>query len=289
MTLVVGRICQGSLRIESDSKITDPNIASNKNNVFSGLLKSVVLSPDLSISYAGGVETAQKAIEIIYSLKSFNITIVKAELLRIHRDSEMETDFLIASIENQPLLYKISNGKIDVSNTTQWIGDIDGFDYYQRQYLPNLKSFEQKHIFSVHEKAFTSVIENENISSIGGFHVTVFRSANGLRYLSKMTLTMGRSTTVTTKKGKDINPIPWGNAETGSYSSNYLVSENPFKPAIGIHFPMGNFGTLYYPRLTRKVLLFKNVNPFEFVEKIKTEYNLKLHGMVKNGDLMTRI
>ena len=199
----------------------------------------------------------------------------------------METDFLIASIENQPLLYKISNGKVDVSNATQWIGDIDGFDFFQRQYLPNLKNFEQRHIFSVHEKAFTAVIENEKISSIGGFHVTVFRSEHGLRYLSTMTLNMGRSTTVVAKKG--INPIPWGSAETGAYSSSYLVSENPFKPAIGMHFPMGNFGTLYYPRLTRKVLLFKNVNPFEFVEKIKNEYNLKLSGMIKNGDLMTRV
>src|SRR5680860_814462 len=135
MTLVVGRICQESLRIESDSRITDPNIASNNNNIFSGLLKSIVLNPSLSISYAGGVETAQKAIEIIYSLPILNITIVKAELLRIHRNSDMETDFLIASIENQPLLYKISEGKVDVSNSFQWIGDLEGFDYYQRQYL----------------------------------------------------------------------------------------------------------------------------------------------------------
>lgn len=287
MTLIVGRICQGSLRVDSDSRITDPNVASNKNNIFSGLLKSIVLSPDLSISYAGGVDTAQKAIETIYSLKAFNIAIVKAELLRIHRNSDMETDFLIASIENRPLLYKISDGKVDVSNTTQWIGDLDGFDYYQRQFLPNLKSFEQKHISSVHEKAFTSVIENEKISSIGGFHVTVFRSEHGLRYLGKMTLNMGRSTTVTAKQG--INHIPWGSAETGAYSCSYLISENPFKPAIGIHFAMGNFGTLYYPRLTRKVLLFKNVNPFEFVEKIKNEYNVVLSGMIKNGGLMMRI
>ena len=287
MTLVVGRITQGGIRVDSDSRITDPNIASNRNNIFSGLLKTIILNPNISVSYAGAVDTAQKAIEQLYQLEKFEINEIKKILLKINSESDCETDFLIASLENQPLLYKISDNKIDVSNTFQWIGDIEGFNLFQKEFFPNLKSQDPKHISSVHSSAFDKVIENDKVKSVGGFHITVHRTNFGLEYLFKMTLKMGRSETMRLKQGSNI--IPWGNAGTGTFSSSYLKSDNPFRPAIGIHFPIGNFGTLYFPLLSRKIIIYKDVNGFEFAEKVKSDYEIKLIGIIKNGDYMTRI
>lgn len=287
MTLVVGKIAQGGIRIDSDSKITDPTIASNRNNIFSGLLKTIILNPNLTISYAGGVETAQKAIERIYELKRFEINTIKKELLKINIESDYETDFLIGSLENQPLLYKIANGKIEITNTTFWIGDKDGFNLFQKEFHSNLKNSEPGHIFSVHSTAFEKVIKSDKIESIGGFHITVHRTKLGFEYMFKMELNMGQPTTMTVKNGSTI--IPWGNATTGSFSSSYLKSDNPLNPAIGIHFPMGNFGTLYYPKKSREIVLIKNVNAFEFVDKIKSDFKIKLTGVIKNGEMITRI
>lgn len=288
MTLVVGRITQGGIRVDSDSRITDPNIVSNKNSIFSGLLKTIILNPSISVSYAGGVETAQKAIETLYNLKNFEINTIKSLLLKINIESGNETDFLIASLENQPLLYKISNGKIEPSNSFHWIGDIDAFNLFQREFLPNLKSIDAKHISSIHSDAFDKVIENDKIESVGGFHITVHRTKFGLEYLFKMQIMSGQPTSVTLTNN-EAKPIPFGNAQTGAFSFSYLKSDNPYLPAIGIHFPMGNFGTLYYPKITREIIFYKNVNGFEFAEKVKNEHNIKLSGMVKNGDLMTMI
>lgn len=145
MTLVVGRITQGGIRVDSDSKITDTNIASNRNSVFSGLLKTIIINPSISVSYAGGVDTAQKAIEELYKLEKFEIGKVKGLLLEIHSENDCDTDFLIASLENQPLLYKISENKIDVSNSVQWIGDIKGYNLFQKEFLSNFKSQDPKH------------------------------------------------------------------------------------------------------------------------------------------------
>jgi hypothetical protein len=287
MTLVVGRITQESIRVDSDSKITDANIAPNRNYIFSGLLKTIILNPLISVSYAGGVETAQTAIEQLYQLEKNDINTVKNLLLDIHIRSNCETDFLIASLENQPLLYKISKKELDVSNTFQWIGDIEGFNLFQKEFFTNLKSQEPKHVFSTHSNAFNKVIESANVESVGGFHITVHRSEYGLEYLFKMNLVMGQPQTQTLKKG--YNHIPWGNAETGTFSSSYLKSENPMKPAIGIHFPIGNFGTLYYPKKSRNIIFYEKVNGFEFAEKVKNDFGIKLSGMIKNGDLMTRI
>ncbi len=288
MTLVVGRITQGGIRVDSDSRITDPNIVLNRNSIFSGLLKTIILNPSISVSYAGGVQTAQTAIEELYQLDSLDIGRGKNLLLKIHLESDNETDFLIASLEYQPLLYKISQGKIEPSNSSHWIGDIDGFNVFQREYFPNLKGTDPEHISSVHSAAFDKVIENSKVESVGGFHIIVHRTKNGLEYFSKMQIISGRPTSVTVR-ANEFTPVPFGNAQSGAFSYSYLKSNNPFHPALGIHFPMGNFGTLFYPKISREILVFKNLDPFEFVKKVKNEYKIKLSGMVKNGDLMTMI
>lgn len=287
MTLIVARISQNVIRIDSDSKITDPSVASNRSNIFSSLLKTIILNPRISVSYAGGVETAQKAIEKLYELNDFDINSIKAELLKINIDSQHETDFLIASLENQPLLYKISKGQINVSNQSQWIGDIDGFNLFQKNFIPNIKSTDAQHILSVQNDAFEEVISSGSIGSIGGFHITVHSTVNGLEYKFKMSMSLG-STNVQLKNN-EVFHLLGGNVENGSFATSYLISENPFNPAIAIHFPFGNFGTLYYPKLTREVILIKNANPLEFVDIILKKYSIKLTGMLKNEDYVTYI
>lgn len=288
MTLVVGRIVQNSLRIDSDSKITDPNVVSNRNSIFSGLLKTIILHPRLCISYAGGVDIAQEAIEQVYKLNELTIEKVRKLLLEINISSSYQTDFLIGSIENQCLLYKIANGEVIPSNQSHWIGDISGFNLFQKNFLPNLKNTESKHIIDVHSRAFDDVISSGQVESIGGFHIVVHTTQRGLEYLMKMSISMGQPVSMTIQGNQSVM-IPFGNAQTGAFSYSYLISANPYQPAIGIHFPMGNFGTLYYPRFSRQILILKDVNPFEFAKRVKEDFKIDLTGMVKNGDFMTMI
>ena len=288
MTLIVGRIVEGSLRIDSDSRITDPNIVSNRNNIFSGLLKSIILHPKLCLSYAGAVDVAQEAVEQVYKLKEHTPEQVKKILLAINTESRFETDFLLGSLENQALLYKISNGKVEVSNQNHWIGDVDGFNLFQKNFLPNLKYAERRHIMDVQSQAFKDVLSNGSIESVGGFHITVHTTPKGLEYLMQHSFSMGQPTSIVLKGNQSI-PIPFGDASTGAFSYSYLISSNPFQPAIGIHFPLGNFGTLYYPKLTREIVIFKNVDPFQFAKKVMEDYKVDLTGIVKNGDYMTMI
>lgn len=42
MILIVGRITKGGIRVDNDSKITNPNIDFNKNSLFSGLLETII-------------------------------------------------------------------------------------------------------------------------------------------------------------------------------------------------------------------------------------------------------
>lgn len=224
---------------------------------------------------------------VLYKLNDFNINVVKAELLKINIDSQYETDFLIATLENRPLLYKISNGEINVSDQSQWIGDIDGFNLFQKNFIPNVKSTDGLHILSVQNAAFKEVISCGSIESIGGFHVSVHSTTKGLEYEFKMTMSLGSMNVQL--KSNEVFHLLGGNVENGSFATSYLISENPFNAAIAIHFPFGNFGTLYYPKLTREVILIKNANPLEFVDIVLKQYKIKLTGMLKNGNCVTYI
>ena len=277
MTLVIGRICGGALRIDSDSKITDPRIVSNRNNIFSGLLKSVILSPHICVSYAGDVAIAQNAIEELYKLSEISIKNVKNLLLKIHIESDSATDFLIGSLESQALIYKIQNCKIEVSNQNFWIGDIKGFELFQSLFFPKIKSTDPSKIFEAHADAFEEVLSSNLIDGIGGFHICV-HSRPLLQYQLKTTIFNGRPFSITVS-GNATFPIPFGNAQSGSFATSYLPSVDIYKPAIGIHFPFGNFGTLYYPKISRELIIIRDVNGNEFIEKVKNMYQLSLGGL----------
>tara|TARA_B100000929_G_scaffold259563_1_gene223400 strand:+ start:524 stop:1390 length:867 start_codon:yes stop_codon:yes gene_type:complete len=288
MTLIVGRITQGGIRVDSDSRITDRESVANRNDIFTGLLKTVIVNPKISVSYANGVDTAQIAINEIFKLEEINTKTVNDLLLKIHLDSKQDTDFLIASIENETLLYKICKGKIEISNNVHWIGDVDGFNIYQKNFWPNLKNNDPKHISEVHSKAFIKAIEANEAETIGGFHITIHLTNRGyLEYMEKGISYSGFHKTIKLKEG--FTPLPLGNSQTGAFSECFLKSKNPFKPAIAIHYGIANFGVLFYPRESNKIIKIDNVNPFEFAKVIKEKYELELTGSVKNGDMITKI
>lgn len=72
MTLIVSRIENRQMKIISDSKITDKNAV--RNNPLAGNLKSFILSPQLSVSFAGKVYFAEKFLSLFFSkkIKTFN-------------------------------------------------------------------------------------------------------------------------------------------------------------------------------------------------------------------------
>ena len=64
MTIVIGRIIDNDIYIESDSRITDFRLV--QTNLLTGLLKTIILNPFLCLSFAGFVEYAEKALICIF-------------------------------------------------------------------------------------------------------------------------------------------------------------------------------------------------------------------------------
>lgn len=278
MTLVIARITDKGIRIDSDSKLTDPAVI--RPNPLSGVLKTIVLDRTICVSYAGAVIYAQEAIEHLYSLnRRMSANEVVVELVKINLKSNAETDFLVVSLQGTPTIYKISNRKVETSKTSSWIGEYSAFNLFQQEFI---KGAENKDQLKLQGDIFENILTSRKVESVGGFLITVHSTLYGLQYMIKVDIRMG--TQQIKLNGPGEFKIPLGTAENGSYGTNYLASKNIDKPAVAIHFPHGNFGGLIYPKHSRSIQVIKDVDGHAFIEKVKELYGIDLGGLIVEND-----
>ncbi|MBL0257553.1 MAG: hypothetical protein IPQ03_08485 [Bacteroidetes bacterium] len=178
--------------------------------------------------------------------------------------------------------------------TSAWIGDIDGFSEFQKQFheLIRKKQPEKESL----TQAFSRVIENPNIPTIADFQVSTITETGPygdrfFRYFEKFTLTLGRSQTITLKPHENSSSnenhsianshiINWGSAADGSYGVCYFVSVTPVINAIAYYFAHGNFGVLFCPKLSFEGIVIRNMDNIKFLEFIKSKYNIPLRGFM---------
>lgn len=148
MTLIVARIYKENIYIESDSKITDERLV--RSDPLCGILKTLILHPFVSVSFAGNVNYAELAIKNFFKYAIDDVNVLLQMLLNINIESCNATDFIVATITDRtPRLFKISDGQVIDGAESAWIGDIKGFEIYQREF------HSQKNTVSLKEKIRT--------------------------------------------------------------------------------------------------------------------------------------
>lgn len=306
MSLVVAKVIDSIIRIESDSKITAPNAV--QSNPFAGVIKSIILSPKVCISYAGNLAYADKALKQVFRKDIVNdVDALTAILLDINKESiadnpdnnSNQTDFIITSSVTEPQLIKISEGNINKNSKNAWIGDYRGFECYQRSFhqkIENNKAPSTDELFMAQSNAFKEVIDESSIESIGHFQISISNNnkLNEFRYLLKSIIHSQNQTVNIPAKDAWVM-MPMGNAEEGSYGECHLVTESSGVQAIGIHFPFGYFGALFHPTELykhglsvdanqpfelRKCQIIRDVDAKQFIEEVEGEYGITLCGLI---------
>ena len=286
MTLIVAKIKEDKIKIVSDSKITDE--AAVRNNPLFGNLKTIILSKDTCIGYAGKVYFAEKILNEFYGGKIKNFKELFNRCGQLHHESNFETDFILATLfDNKPVIYKISEGKMFLDHINLWIGDIDGFNKYQSEY--HNKKNANKEDFAKMGIAFSEVIKDEKIPSVSDFRIgidTVFHEElKSLIFIYEFKAEFSfANQIIKTPSGKQT-PIKVGGAEIGGYGICYLRSVNVYEPGIAIHFPQGGFGMLFCPKLNHnKAIIIKEDDGEDFAKKVWSLYKIALEGIVlKDG------
>ncbi|SRR6266542_6581371 len=139
MSLIVARKQGNQLAIVSDTKLTYPNedIKGQKNNPSEGVIKTVIINPNLCVSFAGDIDYAEKAIKELNNNHSIEETIKILE--KYHNRSDYKTEFLVCAGKPSPIIHKIKvNESKDVHSS--WIGDIKAFSSFQENLMGNKKN-----------------------------------------------------------------------------------------------------------------------------------------------------
>lgn len=291
MTLIIGKKRGSSIRFVSDSKITDENLV--RNNPLLGSLKLFILDPKICLGFSGNLHFAEKLLEEYYSNKVQSFPFLLQRCLSLNKESDNSTFFVLGTLfSNIPELYKIYDGKIEANQKDIWIGDKLGFNKFQETYHNDMSDADD---FSKMENAFDSVIKDEKITTVNDFQISV--ETNYINEINKTAFIYTFKTIMNvvpqrivqeTKIGENesIIQVEFGGAELGGFGMSYLRSRQYGLPAIAIHFPQGEFGVLFCPKINlNKPVIFKNQkNGEDFVYEVKKKYGIPLQGFVSENN-----
>jgi len=291
---VVARIVNNDLFLVGDSRLT--NMDGTVINPLKGTLKIQLLNSELCLAFAGeisltGMEELQK---LTQHCTGFSHQEVTKELLNFNMRIGAPLDFIVASLLPYPNLCKISEGNISPNLQTAWIGDVEAFSKYQKQYhqpnsslghddnsdryklwiikQPDHEGVDQD-VFSRMCDAMRSVIYESGIPTVGDYLIPVTTTPVGFNYMNYLDIDappMGLSA--------GWNTVQFGTAGEGGHA---IVSLSPLLPgvnAFGIHYLQGNFGALFAPEANFTPLMFRGVDRNQFIEKIKVLYGIELYG-----------
>ena len=226
MSLVVGRIVDNKISIISDSKVTNKDFA--KNSPLIGVLKTLILDPQTSLSYTGKIYYIEIALDNYLQMKAKTVDDVLNMLLNVNIESNNETDFVLATIHNNiPKLYKISNGQIVRDISFFWIGDKKGYEIYQREF--HTLGEKSDKIVENMRTAFSTVIESPQVDTIGYFQISmstdfnICPNAHVFVYDLKIHFEVGPQNIEIHNKNEWVD-VPMGSTENGSHGLSYLAT-----------------------------------------------------------------
>jgi hypothetical protein len=186
MTLIMARQLGDRIIMHSDSMISDPNAP--RSDIIPGQLKAIVLTPQLSVAYAGLVQKALPTIREARRMARQGTTL--RDVVEYLRQATIAhsgaVDFLVAAHYDEPVLYKIWRGNlVSGADHPYWIGNRTTASAVQRamqeQQVPADREWaEQEELRS--SLAFTNVIRESKIPGVGGFSFNLLGSPEGHCY-----------------------------------------------------------------------------------------------------------
>ena len=295
----MARKFESQLSILSDTKLTYAyhEVKGQKTNPSEGVIKTIIIRPDVSISFAGEIEAAEKALSEI----STNTSVEKIiETLKFyHKESNFKTEFLLCFASPDATIYKFKNNEYGIVQSS-WIGDQKAFNSFQSNVMGTQKKpkkekkssqkknlpagnkpamvFEEMNLsmeqqtnplFSKLSSAMDEVITDSTIESVGGFKVHVvfkekfFYNFYVHTYRSEFALL-----------GEGAHNISHGDAAEGAYTINFFGAASDFL-SVGLHIKQAELGIVYHRKNNGLLypLLFR-LDEVDFVDLAKERYNL---------------
>lgn len=298
MSLIVARKIENRLLILSDTKLTYSNdVVFNRNNghPLDGTIKTLIMDPFLSISFAGDTHFAEHAIRLLD--KSMSLQDINQFLLSKHVESEKQTEFLVIN-SKYLTIHEIKEGKgVDVEQS--WLGNARAFKRYQGYFLGNLitdnrssmnlsielqSSDKDPEIFSKMSKAFDCVIDDISVPEVDGFKIKVGLEAGKFKYFPYVHSYRSSPLEfrIPSAPGLYYQDIGHAPAAAGGYTVNFFNSSEDFL-TVGIHIQQGRLG-LIYKRNFKSLFIAEtltDLDEYDFNKLVKEKFGLSPVGLTQ--------
>lgn len=305
MTLVVSKIINNKLYVESDSLLTNYdhiNKTYDKQPPFCSILKSAIISCKLCISYAGKVKHAEKALKECLKKSNYSVQDIMNILLKNNKESNNETYFAMGIITPNGIKQcKITNGKVqDYTDSLLWLGSPSAFKIFEKIYnkLINTKNDSPEHLKS----AFRTVIKDEKIDTVDHFQISIRSDTltNGeivFSYSPHLEMKLNTQKTIKIEKAGTKVPIPIDDPKKEISGISYFTTPPLSIPlthhGIAIHYLSKNIGIFFCPQLRLVGDTFEIIQGItyketseNFLKQIKTKYKIRLAGFVESQDFL---
>lgn len=284
MSLIIAKIIDGKIQIESDTKISGENVV--RNNPVKGRLKTLILDHGLTVSYAGDVALAEDAYN--WFIEKAKSTVRWEEYLNYLNDHSKtkQVEFILAGYSKDPFILKIKNGQIDQSSTA-WIGDLNAFREFQEYFFTNNRKESPSDKFT---NSFRKVVQNQLNPTVGEFHITTSSNLDDFiedgketpvfQYKLKSEIAIGRSKKIEIKEKGEAVPLPSGNSIEGDFAISYFTNFTQTRSSLGIFFEYGKFGIFYCAGKLLNGIKYDAQNAQEFINLVFKETGCELRGML---------
>lgn len=279
MTLIVARKIGNNIIINSDTRLTYPKVDQHDpdpkriqhHRPSEGTIKTVNLTPDVNLSYAGDVSIAERVLSHfsgkIGARVEFNLNNLIGHLHYLHIESKQETDFILSIGDTDPnhtKIFVIKDGAVSDVHAA-WIGSYKAFKIYQQTFIKlsdkeKLNEFFTKHsatqiftaqlptfdeafndVYSRSHLAMRDVVLGEQVEDVGGFVISSVFNGHSFKYCGYFEcypIGFGRNISIP----KGASAIPLGSNQEGSFAVSVGGSGIYRLP---IYFPHGKFGMIY--------------------------------------------
>ena len=279
MSLVVAQVTDEGPRIVSDTRVIFRD--GRRPRLRTGVLKTIVVSADCTVSFAGDVYRGLSAVREFARLKGAGHGIERGirGLRTAAGESAGAVEFIVASADPAAGLVRIRSSGIERDLIATWIGDCTAFEGFQagrdkpiHPYLAAMLSPAEMVMMTL-TGAMSAVIADPALESVGDFCVAAAATGGAFNYLPSMESHVGRDYRV--EGGRillaSIRPV-----EEGGYAFSVVQPVRPGIPAIGVSFPAARLGLLYLPLEFDEAQVIEAVSAREFVTASRARYGVEL-------------
>jgi hypothetical protein len=254
LTLVVARVFSEKIVVYADTKVSDPT--NTRRSPLRGVLKVIILNPHLAVAYAGVVDYAEAAIKSLLYIESMPVEHVLSVLREASEASNRQVDFIVASLQGGPALYKVSDGEISRNLSSAWLGNHAAFELYQQGYASTPEATDVPHRM---REAFERVLSSGRIDDVGGFPICVHIHPHLALPMFVYHVSLSFHNPEEFSVGNAWTTMPLGTVEGGAFCLSQLRTLNLMRHGVALHFFPGNFGVLFCPQISFAPLHFKDV------------------------------